>query len=152
MRIYMWLVFVLIICGITLGCRQPDSGGHTRARSKIIMYNIHTAILIAEREMNEAIPITLHGLVDWLFKDIPPSVDTSVECEIRAMKDAWGNPLIVLSDESGKFIGLGSAGPDGFWQNGQGDDIIVTLDEVRIRRGWVTSSLTSEPTTAPANR
>jgi hypothetical protein len=40
--------------------------------------------------------------------------------------DPWDHPVVVLTSD-GKVTGLGSAGPDGVWQGGTGDDIVVKL-------------------------
>ena len=145
MRISLRIVLVLLVGGMAFCClylvRDRDARLHAEgymwSKTAGRMSLICKLIILAEDDMDEPIPVTMSELIDWLAKSGYADTEydsADIDFQQKMIQDAWGNPLKVLSDESGRFIGFGSAGPNGLWQNGQGDDIIVTVDEVKNKR------------------
>ena len=54
--------------------------------------------------------------------------------EKKMFLDAWRRPVVLVT-ESGSLTGLGSSGPNGQWQNGEGDDILVVLKDLEVPVG-----------------
>ena len=120
----------MLICILVAGCKRPDTEGHARAESKHILHSICILVEGIESVFNDHPPTELSALVDYLEKHGYEDMPYNIDYEHKTISDAWGHTLIVMS-EAGQFIGLGSPGTDGLWQEGKGDDIIVTLEEVR---------------------
>jgi len=99
-------------------------------KSQVTLHCVCKHICLAEHNTEEPPPLKLPELVDWLAKHAAEG--PYIDYKRKTIRDVWGNPVVVVS-ESGKLTGLGSAGPDGNWQNGAGDDIVVTLEEVKNR-------------------
>ena len=127
MRKHTWFL-VLYVCALG-GCRQARLQAHMQGKSQTTLYNVCTLVDLVESESKEPAPVELPELVDWLSKH-GGGEESYIDYRQGTIRDAWGHSLVVIA-ESGKFVGLGSPGPDGRWENGKGDDIIVTLEEVK---------------------
>lgn len=129
MRAFAWSMVAACICGLVLGCRQPDPEGHMRAKSRTTLFSVCKLVYLAESNTKEPPPVRLPELVGWLSKHASAE-EPYIDYKQNTIRDAWGHPLVIVR-ESGKFIGVGSPGPDARWQDGNGDDIIVSLQEVK---------------------
>ncbi len=76
----------------------------------------------------EPAPTSLTLLVTWLEKKILVK-ESFIDYEGKTIKDIWGNTIIIMSQQD-RFIGVGSAGPNGKWEGGQGDDLTYLLSEL----------------------
>ena len=120
-----WIAMVTLGSVTISGCKRPDTAGHARARTKTTLFSVCKTIWVVESFTEEPPPVKLPELIDWMekhanFDDYQP----------KTIKDVWGNQIVVVS-RAGKFVGVGSSGPDGIWQDGTGDDILVTLEDVK---------------------
>jgi hypothetical protein len=125
----MLTVAALVSLALVVGCRQPDPEGHMRAESRTTLFSVCKLVYLAESETEEPPPVKLGPLVTWLAKNASAE-ESYIDYKQGTIKDAWGRPITVIA-EDGRFVGVGSSGPDGHWQSGEGDDIVVTLQDVR---------------------
>jgi len=136
MRIYIWIILPLLIIAVVFGCKDwrtmDGKGERERFETRNRLSFLCMTIFLVDDEPN--VPVTMPEFVDWLieFRSLEPGERNleGVDFQQKTIRDAWGNPLVILS-ESGRFVGLGSAGPNEIWENGKGDDMIALLDEFR---------------------
>jgi hypothetical protein len=135
-----WLVASLatLLFSFGQGCSRDRSDRHVRARAKNYLMDLCKAICVLEGESGKRIApdapsliaaFEANGILEWL----------KIDRGAREIRDAWGSPIIILSAE-GRIIALGSAGPDGSWERGGRDDILVLMPDVRQSRPTSTSS------------
>jgi len=125
----MLTVSALVVLALVVGCRQPDPEGHIRTESRITLFSVCKDVYVVESNTEEPPPVKLGPLVAWLAKNGLAEA-SYIDYKQGTIKDAWGRPITVIAEE-GRFVGVGSSGPDGHWQSGDGDDIVVTLEDVR---------------------
>ena len=96
------------------------------------LYVLAGATLHAILESDQYAPTNEREYVIWLM-EYEPNVKKWTEWgtilfdpERYEFLDAW-HRKIVLVTESGELTGLGSSGENGQWENGKGDDIVVSL-------------------------
>ncbi|MGC4121545.1 MAG: hypothetical protein QM765_44610 [Myxococcales bacterium] len=71
---------------------------------------------------------TLPELVDWIAaSDVGTPGVLGIDLRKRMIYDYWDQPIHLILRE-GKLAALGSAGEDGVWNDGRGDDIVVPLE------------------------
>jgi hypothetical protein len=51
--------------------------------------------------------------------------------DIRNRRDRWGNDILYF-EEDGRIVRIGSPGPDGSWDGGTGDDILIDVDRLEV--------------------
>ena len=133
------VAMVTLGCVTVSGCRGRDTADYARAhlgsQSWEILYSVCVRVQTAEsfkEEHEEPPPVKLPELVEWLVKHyaFDDHAIRYIDYQQKTIKDAWGNQIVVVS-RADKFVGVGSPGPDGNWQDGAGDDIIVTLEDVK---------------------
>jgi hypothetical protein len=96
--------------------------------TRIVLHDLCKLVLIADAASDQPTPVKMPLLVDWLAKNASAD-EQYIDYDNDMIRDAWGRPVVIIS-EGDRFIGVGSAGADGIW-TGQGDDIIVNLEDVR---------------------
>ncbi len=124
----MFLPLLLITCLACIGCRQLDQPGHDRVRSERILRSVCKLVFLGQPRTEEPPPISLHSLVVWIKEHVSTD-ERFIDYEGKMIKDIWGNEIIILS-QGDRFKGVGSAGPNGKWEGGQGDDLTVQLDDL----------------------
>jgi len=109
-----------------------DEGvAHQKLNRICIAVIYHTMTLASSEDFSEKDPMvtTVPELADWLEEKGEKYLD-NVDYEKKTIQDPWGNEIVVLSKD-GIFTGVGSAGPNGKWEQGYNDDIEVTLEKLR---------------------
>ena len=121
------------------GCSPSDNPDHGRAtRTRQRLHYICKMIPLAEAEAAEAKledaskttpPITLKELVQWLEQNtlLWRADRRIIDIKKKTIRDAWGREIILIAYD-GKLAALGSKGPDGKWDAGKKDDIVVYLE------------------------
>jgi len=128
-QINLLLLPLVACCFAVSGCRQPDTEGHARVRTKNVLISVCKLVELGESITNEPPPTTLPSLVTWLWKYVSKD-EPYINYREKTIKDAWGSVIVIVS-QNGKFIGVGSPGPNRTWQDGAGDDILVKLEDVK---------------------
>lgn len=121
-----WPVALVVALAVIVGCRNSDAEARARVEAINMLSSICLDVLIVTSETDQAPPVELEGLIQWL-------AEHGTDYSERRIRDPWGHPVVIVA-ESGRFVGIGSSGPDGRWKQGAGDDIIITLEEVMERK------------------
>jgi len=89
-------------------------------------------IIALEQDSPTEPPLSPSELVDWFAANYPEAgpEERYIDFHKKIIRDAWGNPIVLLA-EDGKLAALASRGVNQKWESGKGDDITVTLQEVR---------------------
>lgn len=133
MRRLKWIcICTLILIWVFLFvCRRKPGQGPVGVKTIQILWSACINILIMEQETDQKPPVILSELVSWLIENgVDPEYDDYINAEERTILDSWGRSIVLISDDS-RLTALGSKGPDGKWEGGKGDDIVVRLEEVR---------------------
>ena len=121
-----------------LGCeRRPDVEGHRRGQTLGNMQMACKFVMMAEAGSGERAPLAMDALVQWFSKHKllqEQEYDLFIDPATNRMIDGWRRPLVAL-EKDGRLTGFGSAGTNGRWEGGGGDDITIDLEKVR-RREW----------------
>lgn len=123
------LLSVAIICLGSARCDGNDPGLPARTVSRNLLREVCKTIWLAEAESKQPAPTDMRKLVGWLGKHAPRN-EEHIDYVKGTIRDAWGRDIILVS-EGGRLKAVGSAGEDGVWEGGRGDDICVSLEEVR---------------------
>ena len=125
------VALAVLICAATPGCRRDGPETHNHVESRTILRDVCIYVRLAESTTQEQPPTKVPELIGWLEAAGHVSKDEAyINYHEKTITDAWGNKVVVVS-QAGKFVGVGSPGPDGIWQEGTGDDILVTLESVK---------------------
>ena len=119
---------LVVVCLVTFGCRPRGGKGHVSAESKAILRSVCKIVSVVEYTADEPAPVTLPALVAWV-EEQGFEGESYIDYPARTITDAWGNAIVVLAEE-GKFVGVGSSGPNGIWEDGRGDDLTSMLDDI----------------------
>jgi len=129
---YIWgIVWVLDIGGCRCGeqgLRIASTVSKFNALSIIIEYAFALSGQKPPKEISSIIAY-LRNHCPWLYKIV---LEKQLwDQELQAVMDAWGNPaeLVVLSPHQYRFI---SAGPNGKFEQGKGDDVIYDFDPLEL--------------------
>lgn len=83
---------------------------------------------VRDREKGETVPTKMTELVEWLQEKYAIlEGDDHVDWENKVIIDTWGRPVVLIVHD-GILNYVGSRGPNGKWENGQGDDIVKEID------------------------
>ena len=106
-----------------------------KAKTTFAMMHIGAAVIDVGYDTGQRPPADNAALVTWLTGNGAVFHDAVIIQDGRFV-DTWGNDLVVMVSE-GEVFQLGSAGPNGQWEGGEGDDI--------VRHGIDTSDWPDEP-------
>ncbi len=109
------------------GSRPKDGEEYLRTQTGNRLRSIAVGIDLSEHATGEPAPTSMPALVEWLRHYGKP---LDADYDNKTIRDMWGRE-VQLTVQDGKLRGLSSAGSNGIWEGGQGDDIRVLLDEVR---------------------
>lgn len=131
MRMQRLVLLTLVTSGmvVAVGCGNSYSSAHERVRAKAMLYSACSLVYLWQSETDEPPPVRLPELVEWL-ETHASAEESYIDYEAGTIEDIWGNEVVVIS-EGDEFLGLGSSGPNGNWEGGDGDDIVVMLEEVK---------------------
>jgi hypothetical protein len=140
-----WGIWVAL--GLTIsGCTKEE---HTKEiTSQHILNDLYVATLAAAVRTGRQPPTDPVSFFGWVRQFAPEATDWQ---RFRGSggagipNDAWGNPIRLIV-YGGKLVGLGSCGPNGVWEGGKGDDIVLIFDSPEIL-GWPRRS--TAPNTQP---
>lgn len=108
------------------GCKQR---GDARGDSRTTLFSVCQDVYLAKGDTQDPPPVNLPKLIEWLdvqgFKNL-----WYVDYQQKTIRDGWGREIVIISQD-GKFVGVGSAGPDGIWQGGNGDDVVYKLGDLK---------------------
>jgi len=115
-----------------VGCERRDGEGHAIAETKSRLRSLCLMIIVLEKDSPTEPPLSPSELVDWFAANYgePGPEGRYLDYQKKIIRDAWRNPIVLLA-EDGKLVALASRGVNQKWEHGKGDDITVTLDEVR---------------------
>ncbi len=123
---------VLVLLAPLVGCRNRNADARAAFRTRTILDSTVRLVDAAEVGAGPTAPVDdISALVSWLDMQLGadlPYVDTTR----KTIADGWGREIVIIA-EDGRFVGLGSKGKSGIWEDGRGDDIIVLLEDVRLR-------------------
>ena len=120
-------MLVWLGCAGLSGYRQPAPSAHLTAQSMNTLIYTCKLVNLGGFETKEPAPILLPELVDWLKRHASAD-EPYIDYRQKTIEDAWGNQVVIVSTD-GRFVGIGSPGPDGIWQGGSGDDMIVKVGD-----------------------
>ncbi len=132
-----WCVLAMILAALLLaGCKRKakpelDAIMRTHNDLRYIRVTIH---IITSFDPSQRPPVTLAELVQWMNEQIDISSDEALECvdvKKKTISDGWGRPIVLLS-HCGCLCAVASKGPNGTWEGGTGDDIVVCLGEAVV--------------------
>lgn len=88
---------------------------------------VHRIIDLETRLDGTEAPTTMEGLVRWLH----PAIESRGICSLLddssgTLTDLWGRPLQLIVVD-GRLAEVGSKGPNGEWEEGKGDDIVMPI-------------------------
>ena len=121
-----------IVLLIVWGPGRNKGNGHAYAWTGVGLQNLGKSIEVVKHVTGQKAPITMPELATWLGECA--STDDFI--------DYWGRPVVLVVHE-GRLVALGSKGADGKWENGEGDDVYIDLNEMRKR--WESRQPTSQP-------
>jgi hypothetical protein len=110
--------------------RDGPSSGYDRATTRNHLASICRLIPLFEETSKQPAPVTMPEFVDWLGAC---TKQLDVDYEGRTIRDYWGRPAVLIVRD-GKLDALGSAGPNGRWEEGKGDDILARVEDVNKKR------------------
>jgi hypothetical protein len=90
------------------------------------------AIVLAEEDSGEKAPCAFPELVRWLDEKKVLGPHEHIDRKAGVIRDIWGAPLVLLT-RNAQLAGVASKGPDGQWESGHGDDLLLWLDRFRHR-------------------
>lgn len=131
----------LFVCGVIAGSiggsvltgmfmNRNSNWSHAHARTASQFRDV--LLTIGDDQDDGGIPISTIDFVDWYreiyFGGVNSDVtsDGCVDFENRRIVDEWNEDVLLISID-GRFAGFGSVGPDGTWQWGRGDDLVLTV-------------------------
>ena len=127
-----------LLLAAVVGCRKEPRiegpNGHMIARASFALKLWAGSIRSAERYTRRAAPLSHPELLSWLSEDYFIKFCTDeppfwyVDAKAKKILDAWNRPIILIAYD-GRLAALGSRGPNGKWEGGHNDDIVVPLDE-----------------------
>ena len=110
-------------------CTGRDTGeGFGPADSKQTLLVVCTLISSGKECAPAPPPTMLPEIVDWIATYVGKGCPR-IDYKNRTIRDGWKRDIVPIVTD-GKLAGLGSAGANGRWEDGKGDDIVVSLDEV----------------------
>jgi len=71
----------------------------------------------------------MRDLVEWI-QDNGCNKEEYIDYRNGLIFDSWGSTIVLLT-EKGQLVGVGSAGPNRRWDQGESDDICVYLSDIR---------------------
>ncbi len=122
------LTAVLLLAGSFYGC-QSGKAVQRDVDARNMLETMCKLVCIGEAVYDEPPPTSLPRLVDWIATNVSNDLDY-IDYDNKTIRDPWNNEVVLVA-ENETLIGIGSAGPNGRWENGQGDDILVKLQDVR---------------------
>jgi len=130
----MGILAALSSMAIVAGCEEPISTEHDDATKRIRIRD-DLMLLAAYTEdamddMQEWPPVALVAYSKWMIEADPPTKSIfRYDEKTGVFVDPWRRP-IVLIQEAGALVGLGSCGPDGQWEEGEEDDVVTNFSEI----------------------
>lgn len=130
MKTKLWalVVFLSLAMIVTSGCEE-NSAERQKEQARCILGNTVRLINLVKAETKQAPPTKLSKMVDWFVEN--EYCESFVDERNRTVRDPWGSAIIIIAPR-GKVKSLASKGPNGRWEHGKGDDIIVSVREVRF--------------------
>ena len=120
-----WIVAFCPLLVAAYGCNDKSrvaEEGKLRAQTLLGMTSVSTEIRRVCAETGESPPQDIGSLVPWLRRHSAQLSD-SVLIQDGMLIDGWGNSLRLVRRED-SLIQVGSAGRNGQWENGGGDDLV----------------------------
>jgi len=135
----------LFLCGASVSCTEegmPEQ--HNDADRAMQTRNVLDALTLevrgAEVKSNRYPPTEPQAFGKWI-RDYSEVASSDLEMALLRYDrhtglflDAWQRP-VVLVVRSESLVGLGSCGPNGRWENGLNDDIVLWFSEKHIPSG-----------------
>jgi len=118
---------VLLAC--LSGCGGDEARTKQIVETKITLRTVCLLVWLAEEESSQEPPTTLSKLVIWIQENAANNEDR-IDYDRQTIEDSWGRAIVLITD-NGRLTSLGSAGPNGLWEGGGGDDVVLGLAEVR---------------------
>ena len=139
-----WILLVLTGSAlIWSGCRRLGRAEReSMTMAKGDLQALAVAIAVTQREYQDMPAVSMEGLVDWLHEKWGKHLH-DVDYDRKVIRDWWDSPIVLVVEE-GKLKSLGSRGPNGQWEDGSGDDIVVTIK-------WLEQSAPAHSATTRAN-
>jgi len=117
------------------------TGPHDEKRAtQMQLEELVVATLGAVFQTNQYSPLGSKAYADWLLANSGPARShvaiglVDYDPASGLFLDGWKRP-IVLFVESDTVLGLGSSGPNGRWEQGEGDDIVVRFEAHGVPTG-----------------
>ena len=129
----------IIVCGmlclciagaIVLEVRRHDVSVREEAKSVgltwHVLYVTRDAIRAAQEATGRAPPLTIGELLSFIQGYSGQVQEPMWDMNVGTISDGWGQPILIVTDGA-RVVGLASKGPNGRWDGGHGDDILVEL-------------------------
>ena len=126
------LVLLAVVGGGLAGCQRDRPPPPGLERTIEGLNCLRNGIGIATTSAEKEPPATERALVEWIIANVEPESvkeledNGTLDAHGKRLVDGWGRPLILIGDPYLKKIG--SAGLDGAWDEGRGDDFVVEID------------------------
>lgn len=120
------LALMAIAFAAMSGCKANSVPAAQSPQTMKTLRSICTLAWSTQSDPYDPVPTTLPVLVNWMKRNMPGMLEPAQ----KTIQDEWGKDIVIIV-KNGKFFGVGSAGPDGVWQNGTGDDLKSTLDDFK---------------------
>lgn len=128
------LVPVVVVVGVLVWDMRSfrDDSGLPAASMSSDLRQLLILAEINEASTGDHAPVRSSKFVQWLLEGLDVQDDREgafrrIDAAGESIVDEWGSEVVVLAKE-GRLWALGSAGPNGRWENGGGDDILVGRD------------------------
>ncbi|MFO7900647.1 MAG: hypothetical protein R6V58_16495 [Planctomycetota bacterium] len=116
------------------GCGDYRTQRRIAVRTKNILMTWRTQMAAAKDHWETSLPLSSDAFLSRLQDDeayrtyIGSTPFEDVDLKSKRILDGWRRPVILIAYE-GKLGALGSAGANGIWEHGGGDDIVIPMEE-----------------------
>ena len=120
---------ILFAWAICAGCKPDEVVVGCPSEDPREVKTQSTLLLVAESARiaawyGDAMPRDLQQFSAWVADCDPAIREMGLFNAEGVLVDGWGKEL-VLCEENGVLVGLGSCGKDGVWEGGGGDDMMI---------------------------
>lgn len=126
---------VSLVVAFLCGCRRDRTETRRIVDAKNLLLAVAKLIMVAESLSEKGPPQSLPELVEWIASNASGE-ESYIDYHNKSIRDPWDSEIVLVSQDE-TLVAIGSPGPNGRWQNGESDDIVLKLEDVRSGGGCI---------------